>query len=73
MYAMICTHQDILYAHSVTSRYQSDPGEGHWAVVKNVFKYFTRTKGMFQVHGGEEDLVSKLTKMIQNRKQDAYL
>jgi hypothetical protein len=29
MYAMICTRPDISYAHSVTSRYQSDPGEGH--------------------------------------------
>jgi hypothetical protein len=29
MYAMICTCPDISYAHSVTSRYQSDPGEGH--------------------------------------------
>jgi ATP-binding cassette subfamily B (MDR/TAP) protein 1 len=37
MYAMICTHLDILYAHSVTSRYQSDLGEGHWTAVKNVF------------------------------------
>jgi hypothetical protein len=29
MYALICTHPDISYAHSVTNRYQSDPGEGH--------------------------------------------
>jgi hypothetical protein len=29
MYAMIYTRLDILYAHSVTSRYQYDPGEGH--------------------------------------------
>jgi hypothetical protein len=29
IYAMICTHPDISYAHSVTTRYQSDPSEGH--------------------------------------------
>jgi hypothetical protein len=29
MYAMICTRSDISYAHSVASRYQSDPGKGH--------------------------------------------
>jgi hypothetical protein len=29
MYAMICTRSNISYAHSVTRRYQSDPGEGH--------------------------------------------
>jgi hypothetical protein len=57
MYAMICTRADISYAHSITSRYQSDPGEGHWTAVKNVFKYLRRTKGMFLVYGGEEELV----------------
>jgi hypothetical protein len=57
MYAMICTCSDISYAHSVTSRYQSDPGEGHWTAVKNVFKYLRRTKDMFLVYGGEEELV----------------
>ena len=57
MYAMICTRPDISYAHSITSRYQSDPGEGHWTTVKNVFKYLRRTKGMFLVYGGEEELV----------------
>jgi hypothetical protein len=57
MYAMICTLPDISYAHSVTSRYQSDPGEGHWTAVKNIFKYLRRTKGMLIVYGGEEELV----------------
>ena len=57
MYAMICTHSDISYAHSVTRRYQSDPGEGHLTVVKNVFKYLRRTKDMFLVYGGEEEHV----------------
>jgi hypothetical protein len=57
MYAMICTHPNISYSHSVTSRYQSDQGEGHWTAVKNVFKYLRRSKGMFLVYGGEEELV----------------
>ena len=29
MYAMISTRPDVFYALSVTSRYQSDPGESH--------------------------------------------
>ena len=29
MYSMICTRPDVSYALSVTSRYQSDPSEGH--------------------------------------------
>ncbi|KAL4360754.1 hypothetical protein GQ457_04G019050 [Hibiscus cannabinus] len=30
MYAMICTRPDLSYALSMTSRYQANPGEGHW-------------------------------------------
>ncbi|WVZ75915.1 hypothetical protein U9M48_023933 [Paspalum notatum var. saurae] len=56
MYAMICTHPDIFYALSVTSRYQADPGENHWTAVKNILKYLRRTKDMFLVYGGEEEL-----------------
>jgi hypothetical protein len=57
MYAMICTRPDISYAHDVTSRYQSDPGEGQRTAVKNVFKYLRRTKNMFLVYGCQEELV----------------
>ena len=57
MYAMICTRPDVSYALSVTSRYQADPGEGHWTAVKNILKYLRRTKDMFLVYGGEEELI----------------
>ena len=57
MYAMISTHPDVSYALSVTRRYQSDPGEGHWTAVKNILKYLRRTKDVFLVYGGEEELV----------------
>jgi hypothetical protein len=57
IYAMISTRPDISYAHIVTNRYQSDPGESHWTAVKNVFKYLRRIKGMFLVYGGEEELI----------------
>lgn len=57
MYAMICTRPDVSYALSVTSRYQADPGESHWTAVKNILKYLRRTKDVFLVYGGEEDLV----------------
>jgi len=59
MYAMLCTRPDISYALSVTSRYQSNPGDGHWVAVKNILKYFRRTKDMFLVYGGSEELVVK--------------
>jgi hypothetical protein len=57
MYAMISTHPDVSYAISATSRYQADPGEGHWTVVKGILKYLRRTKDMFLVYGGKEELV----------------
>ena len=57
MYATICTRPDVSYALSVTSRYQSDPGKGHWVAVKNIFKYFKRTKDVFFIYGdGDNDL-----------------
>jgi len=59
MYAMICTRPDVSFALSVTSRYQSYPGESHWIAVKNILKYLRRTKDAFLVFGGEEELVVK--------------
>ncbi|KAK9037093.1 hypothetical protein V6N11_022015 [Hibiscus sabdariffa] len=56
MYAMICTRPDLSYALSMTSLYQANPGEGHWTAVKNILKYLRRTKDVFLVYGGEEEL-----------------
>jgi hypothetical protein len=56
MYAMISTRPDVSYALSATSMYQSDPGESHWTAVKNILKYDRRTKDVFLVYGGEEEL-----------------
>ncbi|KAK8538769.1 hypothetical protein V6N12_034477 [Hibiscus sabdariffa] len=56
MYAMICTRPDLSYALSMTSRYQANPGEGHWTAVQNILKYLRRTKDVFLVYGGEEEL-----------------
>jgi hypothetical protein len=58
MYAMLCIRPDVAHAISLTSRYQSDIGLEHWTVVKNIFKYLQRTKDMFLVYGGEEELVT---------------
>ncbi|KAK8670758.1 hypothetical protein V6N13_037375 [Hibiscus sabdariffa] len=50
---------DLSYALSMTSRYQANPGEGHWIAVKNILKYLRRTKDAFFVYGGEEELSIK--------------
>jgi hypothetical protein len=56
---MLCTRPDVSNALSLTSRFQSDPGMDHWTAVKNILKYLKRTKDMFLVYGGEEELVVK--------------
>ncbi|XP_031280217.1 secreted RxLR effector protein 161-like [Pistacia vera] len=56
MYAMLCIRIDVSYALRIYSRYQSNLGETHWTTVKNILKYLKRTKGMFLVYGGEDDL-----------------
>src|SRR4051812_8944878 len=59
MYAMICTRPYVSYSLSVVRRYQADPGEIHWTVAKNILKYLRRTKDMFLVYGGEDELSVK--------------
>jgi hypothetical protein len=59
MYAMLCTRPDVSHALSLTSRFQSDPGEEHWTAVKNILKYLKRTKDMFLVYGDCEELAVK--------------
>ncbi|PKI48398.1 hypothetical protein CRG98_031208 [Punica granatum] len=70
MYAMLCTRSDVSYALSMTSRYQSDPGEKHWIAIKNILKYLRRTKEMFLVYGGEEELVVRGAVSWKSSKQE---
>src|SRR5512146_3578961 len=57
MYAMLCTRPDVCLAISLAGRYQSDPGVDHWTAVKNILKYLKRTKDLFRVYGGDNELV----------------
>jgi hypothetical protein len=43
----------------LNSGYQYDLGLEHWKAVKNILKYLKRTKEMFLMYGGEEELVAK--------------
>ena len=56
MDAMLCTRPDVSYALSVTSKYQSNPGMGHWVAVKNILKYLRRTKDVLLIYG-DGDLI----------------
>ena len=55
MYAMLCTRPDVSYTLSMTRKYQFDPGESHWTTIKNILKYFRRSKDTFLFYGGQED------------------
>ena len=44
MYAMTYTRLDVAYLLGVVSRYQSDPEENYWKVVKTILKYLRNTK-----------------------------
>ena len=59
MYVLLCTRHDVYLAISLVGRYQSNPGVDHWTAVKNILKYLKRTKDMFLVYGGDEELVVK--------------
>ncbi|GJV54330.1 retrotransposon protein, putative, ty1-copia subclass [Tanacetum coccineum] len=51
MYAVRCTRPDVAFAQNITSRFQQNPSESHWTVVKNILKYLRNTKDMFLVYG----------------------
>ncbi|KAJ9557236.1 hypothetical protein OSB04_011850 [Centaurea solstitialis] len=74
MYAMICTRPDVSCALSMTSRYQANPGNDHWTAVKNILKYLRRTKEMFLVYGGAEELSVKgyTDASFQTDRDDSY-
>ena len=59
MYVMLCTRPDVSLAISMAGRFQSDPGVEHWTAVKNILKYLKRTKEMFLVYGGDQELIVK--------------
>ena len=54
MYVMLCTRIDVSCALSTCSRHPSD--ERHWIAIKNILKYLKRTKDMFLVYEGEDEL-----------------
>nr|GEX97599.1 retrotransposon protein putative Ty1-copia subclass [Tanacetum cinerariifolium] len=52
IYAVRCTIHDVVFAQNITSRFQQNPSEPHWTVVKTILKYLRNTKDIFLVYGG---------------------
>ena len=59
MYDLLCIRPDVCLAISLARRYQSNSGVDHWTAIKNILKYLKRTKDIFLVYGGDEELVAK--------------
>jgi hypothetical protein len=59
MYTRLCMHPDVSYSLCAMSRYQSNFGEAHWTIIKNILKYLRRTKEVFLVFGGEEEFIAR--------------
>lgn len=57
LYVMLYTRLNVSYTLSATSKYQSNPGEGHWRIIKNILKYLTRSKNVFLVYEIDELVV----------------
>ncbi|GJQ96628.1 retrotransposon protein, putative, ty1-copia subclass [Tanacetum coccineum] len=53
MYDARCTRPDVAFAQNITNRFQHNPCDLHWTIVKNIPKYLMNTKDMFLVYGGD--------------------
>ena len=62
----------VSHALSMCSRYQADPSEGHWMVVKIILKYLRRTKDAFLIYGdGELEVTGYTDASFQTDKDDS--
>jgi len=53
IYVMLCIRPYVSYVLSITKRYQSNPSESNWKIVKNTLKYLKTIKNVFLVYEGD--------------------
>ena len=58
MYGILCTRLDVSFSLSVTRTYKSNLSMGHWVSIKNILKYFRRTKDVFLIYGDGDLIVN---------------
>ena len=56
IYVMLCIRPDIIIAVSVMNKFQLNPDEEHYIIVKNILKYLWRTKNLFLIFGEVPEL-----------------
>ena len=69
MYVMLCTRPDIYFSMGMVSRYQSNPGQQHWSVVKPILKYLRRTKDYMLIYKASHLFLVGLPNQISKRKR----
>ena len=71
IYAMLCTRPDMCYAVGIVSRYQSNPGMGHWIAVKHILEYLRRTRDYMLVYlGGDLNPIGYTDSDFQSDKDN---
>jgi hypothetical protein len=55
-HAQVCTRPDIAYVTGLLGRFQSNPGPGHWKLVKKVLRYLQGTKSLMLTYRKTESL-----------------
>ena len=54
MYVILCTIPYICCSVGIVNRYQSNPGNEHWTIVKHILKYLRRTRDYMLVYHGDD-------------------
>ena len=54
MYAMMCSRPDICHVVRVANRYQSNPGQEHWKVVKRILRHLKGTTNYSLCYQGND-------------------
>ena len=55
-YAQVCTHPDLAFVTGILGRYQNNPGQTHWIMVKKALRYVQGTKGLMLTYRKSDSL-----------------
>ena len=55
-YAQVCTCPNLAFVTRILGRYQSNPGQAHWIVVKKALGYVQGTKGLMLTYRKSDSL-----------------
>ena len=71
MYAMVCTRPNIAHAVGVVSRFISNLGKEHWAIVKWILRYLRGTSRVCLCFGNGQQVLDGFTDTYMTRDIDS--